>query len=92
MKITLPLVRPAFDDDRIIEKIKRDFEKYCKIGIYKNKYNCENDKISNSFSLCLEYGKDKKKALIWFDVDLHDLEIFANSLMKSIEMLRRDYS
>ena len=27
-----------------------------------------------------------------FDADLNDLEMFANSLVKSIEMLRRDYS
>ena len=27
-----------------------------------------------------------------FDADLNDLEMFANSLLKSIEMLRRDYS
>ena len=27
-----------------------------------------------------------------FDTDLDDLEMFANSLLKSIEMLRRDYS
>ena len=27
-----------------------------------------------------------------FDADLDDLEMFANSLLKSIEMLRRDYS
>ena len=61
MKITLPLVNPAFDDE------------------------------THAFALWVEYGKDNENSLM-FDADLDDLEMFANSLLKSIEMLRRDYS
>jgi len=91
MKITLPLLKPWFEDDRIIEKIKKDFKESCQIYIYKDEVNWEDDETDNAFSLWVEYGQSNKKALM-FDVDLNDLEMFANSLMKSIEMLRRDYS
>ena len=91
MKITLPLLKPWFEDDRIIEKIKKDFKESCQIYIYKDEDNWKDDEKYNAFSLWVEYGKDNKETLM-FDVDLNDLEMFANSLMKSIEMLRRDYS
>lgn len=90
MKITLPLLRP-FVDDRMIEEIKKDFKESCQIYIYKDEDNWKDDEKYNAFSLWVEYGEDNKETLM-FDVDLNDLEMFANSLMKSIEMLRRDYS
>jgi len=91
MKITLPLLKPSFDDDRMIEEIQKDFKESCQIYIYKDEDNWKDDEKYNAFALWVEYGKDNKETLM-FDVDLNDLEMFANSLMKSIEMLRRDYS
>ena len=91
MKITLPLVRPAFDDNRISDEVKKDFDNRCQIYIYKDEQNWEADEESHAFSLWVEYGKDNENSLM-FDADLNDLEMFANSLLKSIEMLRRDYS
>ena len=91
MKITLPLLKPSFDDDRMIEEIQKDFKESCQIYIYKDEDNWKDDEKDNAFALWVEYGKDNKETLM-FDVDLNDLEMFANSLMKSIEILRRDYS
>ena len=91
MKITLPLVSPAFDDNTLSDEVKKDFDKGCQIYIYKDENSWEQDEGTHVFALWVEYGKDKEKALM-FDADLNDLEMFANSLLKSIEMLRRDYS
>ena len=100
--ITLPLVMPLFNPDRILsdssiinrilEELEIDFEQSCNLCIYENSNNWEDDESSTAFSFSFEYGKNNKKTLIEFDVDLNDLEMFANSLMKSIEMIRRDYS
>ncbi len=91
MKITLPLVNPAFDDERLSEKVKKDFDNGCQIYIYKDENSWEHDGETHAFALWVEYGKDNENSLM-FDADLDDLEMFANSLLKSIEMLRRDYS
>lgn len=91
MKITLPLVSPSFDDNRLTEYLKKDFDNGCQIYVYKDEENWEADEESHAFSVWIEYGKDKENSLM-FDADLNDLEMFANSILKSIEMLRRDYS
>lgn len=92
MKITLPLVSPAFDDvNRLSLEVKNDFNKGCQIRIYKDEQNWESDENSHAFSVWIEYGENNENALM-FEADLNDLEMFANSLLKSIEMLRRDYS
>ena len=91
MEVTLPLVNPAFDDERLSEKVKKDFDKGCQIYIYKDEISWEQDDATHAFALWVEYGKDNENSLM-FDADLDDLEMFANSLLKSIEMLRRDYS
>jgi len=91
MKITLPLVRPSFDDNRLSEEVKKDFGNGCQIYIYKDENSWEEDERTHAFSLWVEYGKDNENTLM-FDADLNDLEMFANALSKSIEMLRRDYS
>ena len=92
MKITLPLLSPSFDDDRISEQCQKDFEIHgSQIYIYNDVKNWLYDDDARIFSLWIEYGKEKNRAIM-FDVDLDDLEIFAASLLKSIEMVRRDYS
>jgi len=64
---------------------------FCQIYIYKDENSWEQDEGTHAFGLFFEYGIHKKNTFM-FDVDLNELEMFANSLMKSIEMLRRDYS
>jgi hypothetical protein len=91
MKITLPLVSPSFDDNRLSDEVQKDFKNECQIYIYKDEQYWKSDEESHAFSLWVEYGIDKKQSIM-FDVDLNDLEMFANSLLKSIEMFRRDYS
>ena len=91
MKITLPLINPVFDDSRLTEEVRKDFDKGCQVYIYKEEQNWISDEEQHVYSLWIEYGKDKDKTLM-FDIDLDDLEMFANSLLKSVEMLRRDYS
>jgi len=92
MEIILPLVIPTFDDERLSDEVKKDFDNRCRIYLYKEEEDWESEELSHVFSLRLEYGIGNEKCFIWFEVDLNDLEMFANSLMKSIEMLRRDYS
>jgi hypothetical protein len=91
MKITLPLVNPVFADNRLSDEVKKDFDKRCQIYIYKDENSWEQDEEAHAFALWVEYGKNQENTLM-FDADLNDLEMFANSLLKSIEMLRRDYS
>ena len=92
MEIKLPLLLPTFDDKRLPDEVQKEFDNGCKICLYKEEEDWESEEDIHVFSLRLEYGKNNKKYFIWFEVDLNDLEMFANSLMKSIEMLRRDYS
>jgi hypothetical protein len=90
MRITLPLIEPATDDIRISEEVLKDFRTKCEIYVYKSEENWEENELDNVFGLWIEYGEDKENTLM-FSLDLRDLEMFANSLTKSIEMLRRDY-
>jgi hypothetical protein len=91
MEITLPLFNPSFDDRRIIDEVNNDFDIKCEINIYKDEENWMSDDNEHVFSLWVKYGENCQNALM-FDVGLDHLEMFANSLLKSIEMLRRDYS
>lgn len=89
MKITLPLVRPVFDDNRLSDEVKKDFENGCQILIYKAEHNLQ-DEGEFAFGVWIEYAKNNEKTLM-FDVRLDDVEMFANSLLKSVKMFRRDY-
>lgn len=90
MQIKLPLRNPSFDDDRIDAKTRLDFDKDCQIYIYKSEQDWINDPSQSLFSVCVEYGENIDKSLM-FDANLDDLEEFAAALTKSIEMIRRDY-
>ena len=91
MKIVLPLVNPAFDDERIAEDLQDDFRKGCQIYVYKDEGSWVGSEDESAFSVWIEYGNSNQRTLM-FDTGLDDLEMFANSLLKSVEMLRRDYS
>lgn len=91
MKITLPLEKASFDDNKLTDETKKDFELQCEAYIFKDEASWEDDNETRVFAFFLKYGENKEKALM-FDVGLDDLEMFANSLLKSIEMFRRDYA
>lgn len=91
MKITLPLINPSFDDDRLNSTIRKDIDKGCELFIYKDEQNWKDEEDANVFSLWVKYGYEHENALM-FDINLDDLEMFANSILKSIEMFRRDYA
>jgi hypothetical protein len=91
MKITLPLVRAAFDGVEITDELQKQIDKGCQLYVYKDESSWKEDDEYHVFSVWMEYGKDKENALM-FDVDLNDLEVFATIILKSVEMLRRDYS
>lgn len=90
MRITLPLIEPAIDDRRIPEEVLKDFRRKCEIYVYKSEEDWEDNEVDTVFGLWIEYGKDKENTLM-FSLDLRELEMFAHSLTKSIEILRRDY-
>jgi hypothetical protein len=91
MKITLPLKNFVSDDIRITDNVLSDFKKECQIFIFKDENNCLNDEEEHLYSIWIEYSENNGRGLM-FDCNLDDLEMFANSLTKSIEMFRRDYS
>jgi hypothetical protein len=90
MKITLPLVSPSFDDERITEDLQKDFDKGCKIFVFTDEPDWKADDSSHAFSVWVEYGIDEENTLMFY-TNLDDLEMFANAISKSVEMLRRDY-
>ena len=91
MKITLPLIDPSFDDRNLTDEIRKDFIKSCQIYVYRDETEWIDDKEVYPFSLWIEYGEENQKSIMC-DIRLHDLELFAHTLLKSIEMFRRDYS
>jgi hypothetical protein len=91
MKITLPLKNFSSDDNRITDNVISDFKKECQIFIWKEEKDWLVDEEQNVYSIWIEYSKNKNLTLM-FNTDLDDLEMFANSLTKSIEMFRRDYT
>lgn len=90
MNITLPLFKAVTDDNRMSGELEQDFKNFCEIRIFKDEKSWKEDEDTHVYSLWIEYAKSKK--FLMFEADLNDLEMFAHSLTKSIEMLRRDYS
>lgn len=91
MKITLPLKNFSSDDIRITDNIISDFKKECQIFIWKEEKDWLVDEEQNVYQIWIEYSEKKERTLM-FNTNLDDLEMFANSLIKSIEMFRRDYA
>jgi hypothetical protein len=91
MKIRLPLIKPSFDDSNLTDEIRKDFMKSCEIYIFKDETEWLDELGIYPFSLWIEYGEENQKSIMC-DIRLHDLELFAHTLLKSIEMFRRDYS
>jgi hypothetical protein len=90
MKMKLELLNAAFDDPRLSEEIKSEIKKEAEIYIFKDESSWQYETDTHVYSLWLDYGKDMNNGFM-FEVRLDDLEMFANSLLKSIDMLRRDY-
>jgi hypothetical protein len=91
MKIILPLNKATSDDNRINGNVISDFKKGCQIFIWKEEKDWLVDEEQNVYQIWIEYSEKKERTLM-FTSDLDDLEMFANSLTKSIEMFRRDYA
>jgi hypothetical protein len=88
MKTELDLYNATPSDDRLPLEVIKDYCEKSNIYIFKDLESLEEDD-TRAFSLWLNYGENGESLM--FDVDLNDLEMFANSILKSIEMLRRDY-
>ena len=56
-----------------------------------NKNNEEEMDDATIFSMWINCGKDKQKAIM-FDVEIDELEEFANAVLKQIEIVRKNYS
>jgi hypothetical protein len=90
MHIKLPLINSRFVDDSITKETDLKFGMGSDLLIYSEPQDWLMDDYWYPFHLRIEYGEDKKNCLI-YDVELEELEMFANSLSKCIEMFRRDY-
>ena len=84
----LRLLDASSPDERLPKKLLIKFQQDCKIDIYTDVYVEAGDN-THVFCLRLDYGRDSE--CLYFDVKLDELEMFAHSLVKRIEMVRRDY-
>lgn len=91
MEITLPLLNPTLPDNRVSDEFKKDFVHKCRINILPFEEDWVTDECQHAFGVWIEYGEDNNHAFL-FEADLNDLEMFAYSLIKRIEIVRRDYS
>ena len=91
MEITLPLINPTFSDSTLSDELKKDFIYECRINIISFEEEWLDDELQHAFGVWIEYGEDYNNTFL-FEANLNDLEMFAYSLMKRIEMVRRDYS
>ena len=92
MQLKMPLGKSTID--ATIE----DFESECEIMVFgcaqdllvckNNNELMDNDTI---FQLWINCGQEKQNAIM-FDVEIDELEEFANSILKKIEIVRRNYS
>jgi len=73
-----------------------DFEKGIRIKVYSDThdllaYNHNNEEMEGTiFGLWIECGKEKEKTIM-LDLPINDLELFANSVLKNIEIIRKSY-
>ncbi len=89
IEIKLPLTNPQSSDSRLSKEVLPEFKKGCEIIIWDNAIDWQTDEEAHIFQLWIEYAQGNDH--IMFETDLDDLEMFANSLIKRIEMIRRDY-
>jgi len=91
MEIKIPLRSP------VIDATTEDFNEEAEICVFSDTHDllvCKenNEKMDDEtiFSLWINCGKNKQKAIM-FDVEIDELEEFANSVLKQIEIVRRNY-
>ena len=91
MELTLPLINPRFDDESLPNDFDVQMGDSCQITMVE--YDLLEDPLDDEhiFALWLEYGPEKKNTFM-FEVKLCQLELFASSLLRRIEMIRRDYA
>ncbi len=90
MDIILPLIpnEGAWDDDRIASEVIDDIDNGIRINIWDEIYDANEEEL---FNVHIEYG-DRPDGIIRCRASMDDIEMFAHSLLKRIEMIRRDYS
>ena len=86
MDIKLDLLNPQIDDNLLPNEFEQRL-RLCKLCIMENA-DSEDEYI---YSIWIEYGDSYENTLM-FDVKMQYLELFASSLLKSIEIVRRDYA
>lgn len=92
MEIKLLLNRPCSDDDRISPEVIQELEDFAQVSIWDAPEDIDMDDSDDAiYGLWIEYGKGGKKTL-GFRLSIDELEMFANSIQKSVEMIRRDYN
>jgi hypothetical protein len=91
MEITLPLLNATLPDNRFSDEFKKDFVYKCRINILPFEEDWVTGECQHAFGVWIEYGEYYNNTFL-FEADLNDLEMFAYSLIKRIEIVRRDYS
>ena len=87
MKIMLDLQSIKCDDERI--EYLDDFEN-AMLEIFVDPV-AFTDECETTFSISMTYGNDLANS-IYSNVTMIDMELFAHSILKCIEMLKRDYA
>ena len=92
MKIIAPLKNCNIDGNLENLKGKCNIEVYCDahdlLIHYDNEYDMDNEYISHVW---INFGEEYNET-IFFDIAIDDLELFAHSILKEIEIVRRNYS
>jgi hypothetical protein len=86
-EIILKTYQGTLDCSKSIKKLQKEIESRTSMTIV---CEPEYDPTSSIYTLFINYGNDSD--FIGLSTNMDDLEIFANSILKSIEMTRRDYS
>lgn len=98
METRIQLRNLAIDAKIKDQSLERDLEKGAEIYLHSdtrdlvvNTENSETMEEETIYSLWFQFGQYKEQAFMW-DVRMDDLELFAHSILKSIEIIRRNYA
>jgi hypothetical protein len=93
METKMPLKNASIDvatfDDLIIQSEILVFSETGDLIIYKDKREEMSD--NTIFGLWINCGKNLERTIM-FDVEIDELELFANSILKQIQIVRNNYS
>jgi hypothetical protein len=93
MAISLNLYEGAGDDYRLSCSVLDDMNQKFRIEILDFTENYLRDSEMNEvLGVWLKYGVDESYNQLMFKANLDEMELFASTILKKIEMIRRDYS